>query len=634
MPGIIENHASTRSPDSRSREVRDYLAQLLASPQFAASGRRGQLLQYLVQHTLAGDADRVTEYAIGLDVFQKPTSFNPQIESVVRTEFSRLRQKLKDYYAEEGRRDRIVIDFPPRSYAASFEFRDPAEMPQPAGAPQLVHPGRAAKRPVALRITAVALAFLAPVAVAAFAIWREHVRLAEQRQPINALVVLPFENYSPDHQDEYIADGITEELTNDLAQWRDLRVVARTSAFAFKGKNEDVRRIGQQLNVDAVLEGSFTREGDRMRITAQLNRTTDGYHLWSHSYEIQSDDLLAVQEQAASSIVAAIRQLRGGAAPEIHAATTNPQAHDLYLQGVYQSNLHTPDSTKKAAELFQAAVAKDPAFARAWVGLSATEMNLISLTTVPAEQAFPVVREAAQRAIDADPNLGEAWGDLAVVTYWYDWNWERAAEQFRHALELGAGSGTREDYGWSLETRGRFAEAHEQLHLAEEQDPLSVAPVFDDFFAYNFERDVAGQEKVIAQLERLQPNFVGTRGLAVVTAVQQGDCGRARRDADWVARSYPTLPAAQAIEAYAAACEGKRAEALERIGKAIALGAPAYQVAIGYVMLDDADDALAQLSKSAEAHEEQILYLRYDPFFDDIRSDPRYVALEKRVGLM
>jgi TolB-like protein len=321
MPGTIENHAASRAPGSRAQEIRAYLAQLLATPQFAAAGRRGQLLQYLVEHTLAGDADKVTEYGIGLDVFDKPTSFDPRIESVVRTEFSRLRQRLKDYYAEEGRRDRIAIDFPPRSYAATFELRDAVTLPEPLGAPQLVQEEAQPARYLARRAAVYGLAFLAPIAVAGFAIWREHARLNASKQPIHAIVVLPFENYSPDHQDEYIADEMTEELTNDLAQWRDLRVVARTSAFAFKGRGEDVRRIGQQLNVDAVLEGSFTREGDRVRITAQLSRTSDGYHLWSHSYEMESQDAMAVEKQVASSIAAAIRQIRGSAPPPIRAST-------------------------------------------------------------------------------------------------------------------------------------------------------------------------------------------------------------------------------------------------------------------------------------------------------------------------
>src|SRR5579872_744906 len=138
MPGTIESHAASRAPDARTQEIRAYLRELLNGPQFAASGRRGQLLQYLVEHTLAGDADKVSEYGIGLDVFHKPTSFDPRIESAVRTEFSRLRQRLKEYYGDEGRNDRIVIDFPPRSYAATFTFRDVATMPETMAAPQLV----------------------------------------------------------------------------------------------------------------------------------------------------------------------------------------------------------------------------------------------------------------------------------------------------------------------------------------------------------------------------------------------------------------------------------------------------------------------------------------------------------------
>ncbi len=638
MPGTIENHAASRAPGSRTQEIRAYLGELLASPQFAASGRRGQLLQYLVEHTLAGDADKVNEYAIGLDVFQKPSSFDPRIESVVRTEFSRLRQRLKDYYADEGRRDRIAIDFPPRTYAATFEFRDAAALAAPVGVPQLVEPHAEAARPRALWITALVLAFLAPLAVAGFAIWREHARAAMLNRPIHAIVVLPFENYSPNHQDEYIADGMTEELTNDLAQWRDLRVVARTSAFAFKGKGEDVRTIGRQLDVDAVLEGSFTREGDQVRITAQLNRTVDGYHLWSHSYETQSSDLLAVQEDVANSITEAIRQIRGGSGgtppPTIRAATTDPKAHDLYLQGEYQLNLSSPASTKKAVELFRAAIAQDPSFARAWLGIGNAELNLVAFTAETTNEGMPRVREAAQKAIDLDPNLGEAWGMLGFFTYSWDWNWDRAEEQYRRALQLGAGTGTHENYGWSLATRGRFAEAHQQLRLAAEQDPLSVAPPFDEFFTYDFERNVAGQKQMLQQMMRLQAGFVGARALNVVLSVEEHDCGAARTEADWLSRNYSAVPATQSMLAFAAACAGDRPEALRRIRQMTALEAPAYQLAIVYALLHDKDNALLQLSKSVDAHEEQILYLKYDPFFDEIRSDPRYVALEKRVGLL
>ena len=425
MPGTIESHASPRTPDSRPQAIRATLERLLGTQHFSASSRRGQLLQYLVEHTLAGDADKINEYAIGLDVFQRPTSFDPRIESVVRTEFSRLRQRLKDYYAEDGRRDTIVIDFPPRSYVASFTFRDASKLgettafPEPARRPTTgaTSASQNARARRSWLTGAIVVTCVAALVVAGIMLWNQHVPTAVTNQaiqePIHAIVVLPFENYSPSHQDDYIADGITEELTNDLAQWRDLRVVARTSAFAFKGKGEDVRQIGQQLNVDTVLEGSFTRLGDHMRITAQLNRATDGYHLWSHSYETQSNDMLAMQDEVANSITDAIRHIGGGSPPVIRPPTANTEALDLYLQGEYQYHLRTPDSLAKAIDLFEAALKKDPNFARAYLGIGNAEIGSVSLTMIPSDEAFRASREAAQKAIALDPSLGDAYGLLA-----------------------------------------------------------------------------------------------------------------------------------------------------------------------------------------------------------------------------
>ena len=634
MPGSIESHASLPSSDTRTREIRVYLARLLATPQFTAASRRGQLLSYLVEHTLAGDADKISEYAIGLDVFQRPTSFDPRIESLVRTEFSRLRQRLKEYYAEEGNRDTIVIDFPPRSYAATFEFRRAVEGQKAAVTPQLVP---AAARPAQKRwrwAMVLSMPVLAAMAATGFLVWKQHVSLVEARRPIHALVVLPFENYSPDHQDEYIADGITDELTNDLAQWRNLRVVARTSAFAFKGKGEDVRQIGRQLNVDAVLEGSFTREGDQIRVTAQLDRTSDGYDLWSHAYETQSSNLLDVQEQVANSITAAIRQIGGGTPPQIRVSTTNPEALDLYLQAQYQYNMRTPDSLKRAEQLYGQAIEKDPNFARAYLGMAYTDIAETSLTTMTHAEMIPKARQAAQKALELDPNLGEANGLLADMTYVWDWDWNEAEIDFRRALDLGAGAETRARYGWSLATRGRFSEAHEQDHLAAEQDPLSMTPPFDEFFAYNFERNLSGQKQVLQRMLAIHSDFLGARALTVVMAIEQHDCALARNQADWIEKTYPTVPVTQSVLAFAAACAGDVAETQRRIHQMIATSAPFYQVAIAYMLLHDKDNTIAWLNKSADAHEGQILYIRYDPFFDEIRDDSRYVAIEKRVGLL
>ncbi len=640
MPSIIESHTSPRTPDSRSSEIRAYVAGLLAGQHFSSASRRGQLLNYLVEHTLAGDAGKINEYAIGLDVFQKPTSFDPRIESVVRTEFSRLRQRLKEYYAEDGRRDSIAIDFPPRSYAASFEFRDPSQLsevaafPEPALAPQLVPPkAKPARRGWRFGVL-IAMPAIAALAVAGYLAWRQHASIAAARQSIHSIVVLPFENYSADHRDDYIADGMTEEPTNDLAQWRDLRVVARTSAFAFKDKGEDVRTIGQQLNVDTVLEGSFTKLGDHVRITAQLNRAADGYHLWSHSYETESNDMLALQDEVATSITDAIGQLRGRSPPAIRPPTTDPEALDLYLQAEYQYNLHTAYSLAKAVELFEAAIAKDPNFARTYLGIGLAEMAETSMTTLVQEETIPRVRAAAEKAIELDPSLGDADGLLADLNYVWDWDWNGAEIEMRHAVDLGAGAEVRARYGWTLATRGRFAEAHEQLRLAAEQDPLSVLPPFDEFLTSYLERDQAGQQKAIDRLHQINPQFFGGLAWTLVGEMARHDCPAVLNNASRFAKTYPKLPVTETMLAFDAVCRNNKAKALEHIRQMETEKAPYYQLAIVYALLHDKDDAIAELTKAADAHEGQILYIKYDPFFDEVRSDPRYVALEKRVGLI
>ena len=552
MPGIIESPDFSRTPDLRTQEVRAYLARLLASRHFAATGRRGQLLGYLVERTLAGDADKINEYAIGLEVFQRPPSFDPRIESVVRTEVSRLRQRLKDYYADEGARDLIVFDLPQRSYVVNFEFREATEVAEQAGVPQLV-PVQAVRARSNARTLMVTIAGMLVLAAAGFFVGRHHFFPAPIKQHIDAIVVLPFENYSSGHDDDYVADGMTEELTNDLAQWRDLRVVARTSAFAFKGRHEDVRQIGQELNVDAVLEGSFTRQGDQVRVTAQLNRASDGYHLWSHSYETSSKELLNMQAEVANSIASAIGQFRGGGAPPaVHPLTTNSKSHDLYLQGVYQLNLQTPQSYLKSIQFLRQAIEADPSFARAYLELAKAEGNAATMSVLTNQEAMPDVRRSREKAIALDPNLGDAFGTLAFFHYTWDWDWPKAEVEFRRALELGAGPDTRGRYGWALATRGRFAEAHEQFRQASELDPLSVALPFNEFFAYNFERDVVGQQRIIDRMYQIQPNFLGAHLVAASMAGELRECGKTRKEADFLTRNYPKMPVTQSTLAIAA----------------------------------------------------------------------------------
>lgn len=393
MEGLRTNGTSDSSlSPADAAQVRAYLDTLLASPEFAASERKSQLLRYLVDKTLSGQASRVNEYGIGLDVFERPASFDPRVDSVVRAEVSRLRLKLKDYYDNGGRSDPIVIELPQRGYIPRFTFRKmEASAPAPAEQPLPPEPRRKPAVWIAASIVLIA-------ALAGLVYWGIHRSAAG---PLKSLVVLPFENYSKDPQNEYLADGFTEELTNQLAQWRELRVVARTSAFVFKGKAVDVRQIGRELNVDAVLEGSCVKQADRIKITAQLSRASDGYHLWSRSFEARSDDMLSVQDEMARAIAVAVHGVgRDAPASAASLSTTNAAAHDLYLRANYQLSQRTTKSVESALNLLQAAIKLDPGYVSAYILIERCEIALIHYTVEPPKQGWTKRKKRSRPLFD------------------------------------------------------------------------------------------------------------------------------------------------------------------------------------------------------------------------------------------
>ncbi len=644
--------------------IRAYLETVLAAPAFAPSPRRAKLLRYLVHRTLAGEGPQITEYGIGLDVFDKPAAFDPRLESLVRTEVSRLRQKLKDHYAGEGQADAFRIEFLPRSYVPLITIAPEVITIAPAVitiapevitiapevitiAPEVITVAPAAGPPPAVSVEVEAprprkrnfSAYLAALGIAAalaggFAILRTRSTAGNQ---IKSLVVLPFENLSPNHENEYLADGLTEELTNVFAQWKDVRVVARTSAFQFKGKGADIREIGRKLNVDAALEGSVAKQGDRIRITAQLIGTSDGYHLWSKAYDARSEDMMAVQQEIAASIAGTAHNLDRTVPDRVATAPpTNPEALDLYLQGSYQLSRYTPDSVKKSILLFQSAGAKDPRYARAFLGIASAEFELIGLTAQPPLAGVERVRAALRKVLELDPRSADAHGLLAKIAYDYDWDWPTAEREFQLALEQGARPGIRAAYGWGLATRGRFSEAHHQCRIAQSADPLGMGPRSSQFWAYYFEHNYPQAKKTLRGLLDLNPDSIYAHALLGLIAALEKNCAESSTQFEWVARTYP-MPVGKCGLAYASACRGDRARAVQYLKEAAAATKPMYtspyQLALGYAFLHDKDKALAYLSQSAADREGQIHYLKYEPVFEELRSDPRYVALEKRVGI-
>ena len=311
---------------------------------------------------------------------------------------------------------------------------------------------------------------------------------AATREP-PSIAVLPFVNMSRDEENEYFADGLSEELLNVLAKIRGLRVASRTSAFSFKGKNIDIPTIAQKLNVATVLEGSVRKSGKRVRITAQLIQVASDSHLWSETYDRELDDIFAVQDDIAQSVVKELRAALLGAPPETSTGTAaaadvrkaatgrsdSPEAFQLYLQGKFFGERTTQADTDKAIALFRRAIGLDPNFALAWAGLSRLHQTQAGFGFAPIEEGFEHAREAAKRALQLAPDLTEGHIELGMVQESHDWNWVAADASFRRALELSPGDAHALRAAAGLaRILGRLDEALELIRKAIALDPLSA----------------------------------------------------------------------------------------------------------------------------------------------------------------
>src|SRR5207302_6697932 len=311
---------------------------------------------------------------------------------------------------------------------------------------------------------------------------------ADKEMP--SIAVLPFINMSRDEENEYFADGLSEELLNVLAKIRGLRVASRTSAFSFKGKGVDIPTVAQKLNVATVLEGSVRKSGKRVRITAQLIQVATDSHLWSETYDRELEDIFAGQEDIAQSVVKELRAALLGEKPdasaraavnaEVKAATKgrgeNAEAYRLYLQGRFFEDRFTREETAKALEYYRQALQIDPQYALAWAGVARAYSDQAGSSWLPVAEGFGKAREAAQRALQLDPDLAEAHAAMGEICTLYDRDWRGADQSFKRALELAPGNALILRSAAVLAgDLGRVQEAIEMLRRAAALDPLGVS---------------------------------------------------------------------------------------------------------------------------------------------------------------
>lgn len=455
-----------------------------------------------------------------------------------------------------------------------------------------------------------------------------------------SIAVLPFSDMSPQRDQDYLCEGITEELTNALAGLRGLHVVARSSAFQFKGQALDMAEVGMRLNVDTVLEGSVRKAGTRLRVTAQLINVSDGYHLWSERYDRDLDDVFAVQDEIARAIASTLRvKLLGGQdTPLVKRHTDDLEAYNLYLQGRYYWSRRYAGFLPKAVECFEQASARDPSFALPHAGLADGYSVLGIYGVLPFESTMTKAKAAADRALALDDTLAEAHQARAFVRWFFDWDWLDAEREYRRALDITPHAGlAHAQFGTLLAFLGRFDEAVAEVRQGVALEPVSTLVGFYAgsvfYLARRYER---GLDECRRSLE-LDPNFVLALWVQGLLLTQLGAHAEAIDAAERaVALSKrQTFFLAHLGTTYAAA--GRHDQARAVLEDLIQRGRGTYvtplHVADVFTALGDTEQALTWLERAAEDRGGFVTRIATAPIYDALRADPRFAAIVSRMGL-
>jgi TolB-like protein len=463
-------------------------------------------------------------------------------------------------------------------------------------------------------------------------------RSTHARPTFNSLAVLPLQNLSGDPNQEYFVDGMTDELITDLAQIHSLRVISHTSVVQFKHTQKSLPEIAAQLNVDAIVEGSVLRSGNTVRITAQLLDARRDQHLWAASYQREIANVLELQGQVAGSIA---DQIDVKLTPEEGAKlstnrSTNPAAYDALLTAKYLFNRRTVADTEKAIAYLKHSLEIDPTSPEAWSALAYCYASLGSdMGAADPAKVIPQARAAIAKALELDPNLAEAHTALAWMKLWYDWDWAGAEREFRRSLELNANdSVTHRELSHYLQLRKRFEEAIAENKLAIELAPLDFLPAVHLAWVYVDAHDGAHAVAQSQHVLEMDPTVTGTYIMLASGYELQGKWTEATAAITKTKTSYPHEYFPEI--AYIKAASGERAHAQEALADLTEFARTNYvspvKFAAYFAALSDRDKAFEYLEKAYRQHDTLLVSLDVNPHLDNLRSDPRFRELERRMG--
>jgi TolB-like protein/Flp pilus assembly protein TadD len=591
MQATFESGISTQT-------VRKQIEKILQSSFFSDSQRMARFLSFAVEETLNGNGSRLKEVVIGTEVFDRQAAYDPRIDPIVRVEARRLRAKLHSYYDGEGEYDPVVVEFPKGGYSPVFHLRlqrSPNEVTVP---PQTNTFSRD-----------------------------------------NTIVVLPFTNLNPENDGDYFSDGLSEELIHALTRIEGLMVVAWSSAAQLRERQQDFGVIRQRLDVAHVLRGSIRRTGERLRISAQLIETLGGRYVWSETYDRQLRDVFAIQAEIATAIATALKLRFSNDESPRPQGQRDIEVYQLCLKGRFHARERTEEGLKRSIICFEQAICRDNNSDSAYAGLA-------DAYTLMAEYAFAESRDcmlrakaAAQKALELNPLSAEAHTSLGLMLALHDWSWNEAAIAFKRALAINPGYA--QAHHWYatdyLAMLGRFEEACEHIETAVKLDPLSPIILENRAFLEVLRRRYDDAIGLYLQLLELDPSFYKAYTSLGRAYLQSGSFDKAIEMLQKGRALVGDMPTILGALGQAHGLAGHVADAREFLHQlekiASARPVPATCFALVHLGMGDKEAALTWLERGVDGHQSNVIGLKVHPIYDDLREDPRFHAMLRKMGL-
>ncbi|RSL15794.1 TolB-like protein [Edaphobacter aggregans] len=572
--------------------VRGQLARVVNSPSFVSSVRLCRFLTHIVNRTIDGDIDSLKEFSIAMEVFDRTSKYDPNIDAIVRVEARRLRGKLKSYYEEgQGTVDPVLIGLRPGSYVPVFRWLDaqPAKHREEIGAAP--PPGRI------------------------------------------CVAVLPFVNMSPEPEQDYFCDGISEEITNSLTRVSGLNVIARTSAFHFKGANIDIREVGQRLGANLVIEGSVRKAGEQLRITAQAIQTESGHHVWSETFRRELQDVFAIQEEIAQSVADLLRLHMPEVQGPVRPSPPDLDAYTRYLQARFLIHQQSPETLHAALEQLRSLTETYPDYALAYSGMAAANGLLAQFGIVSGHDVYPEVKSNAERGYALDPESGATCTVLGALRAWFEHRWDEAGRMFDCALKLQPSHAPAHMFrAMALLCQGDIKAAESGLRRSTELDPLSASDCARMAYLHYVKGDYPSAEEHLRKSFELDRDYPEARLYEGLLHFQQE-----RYDMVIQCLSPSASPLDIGLLAASHALEGSLSRAEECIERLHQLAGRQYVTPLAEsfaaVGMGDFDLALQCLDEAINHKTNFVNLLAIEPFFHPLHTDRRFAKLLKKLNL-